>query len=150
MPESNGESDGQSEYTRPELAPNGSPWPVEAGYVEGYPRQRMNGLSEVTIDNTGNGSDVFVKLVAIDTSKTMPVRHAFIPAFKQFTIQSVQAGQYDVRYLDLTDGSLARSESFDLTEVEEPGGVRYSSFTMTLYKVTNGNMQTYPLSPSEF
>ena len=110
----------------------------------------MNGLSEVTIDNTGNDSDVFVKLVAIDPSKTMPVRHAFIPAFKQFTIQSVQAGQYDVRYMDLTDGSFVRSESFDLTEVEEPGGVRYSSFTMTLYKVTNGNMQTYPLSPSEF
>jgi len=137
-------------YLRSATAPNGSTWPSAAGYVSGYPRLRSGGRSTLTVDNSANASDVFVKLVWIDTSATRPVRQVFIPANGSFTVSGLKAGEYDVRYQDLTDGSLARSESFTLKEIREPDGVRFSNITMTLYKVANGNMQTYPLAESEF
>ena len=137
-------------FVRPANAPNGSPWPTSAGYLTGEPIDRADGLSKLTIDNSSNSSDVFVKLVALDADRTLPIRQAFIPAGSSFTMNKIRAGSYDLRHKDLTDGSLVRSESFKLEEIEEPGGVRFSVTTMTLYKVSNGNMQSYPLSPSEF
>lgn len=131
-------------------APNGSPWPEAAGYVTGYPRLQTSGHSTVTVDNSSNSSDVFVKLVQISPDKTRPIRHIYIPKYETFKMGSVPPGSYDVRYMDLSDGSLARSESFELEQNETDTGISFSNITMTLYKVANGNMQTYPLSPSEF
>ena len=93
---------------------------------------------------------MFVKLVALDADKTLPIRHAFVPAHQSFTINKIRAGRYDVRYKDLSDGSLLRSEEFSLQEISEPEGIRYSESRMTLYKIANGNMQSYPLNPNEF
>ena len=137
-------------FVRPSKAPNGSPWPASAGYVAGYPIARADGLSKLTIDNTSNSSDVFVKLVALDAERTMPIRHAFVPGGSSFTMNKIRAGSYDLRHMDLNDGSLVRSESFNLEEIEEAGGVRFSVTTMTLFKVANGNMQSYPLNANEF
>ena len=78
------------------------------------------------------------------------VRVFFIPAGARFTAENLNAGNYDVRYQALDDGSLARSEDFSLTERETYNGNEYSTIEMTLYKVTHGNMQTYPLSPADF
>ena len=137
-------------YMRPQKAPNGSPWPTTAAYIAGYKRLRTDGLSKLTIDNSQRSSDVFVKLVAIDAGKTMPIRHAYIPAYQTFTMNSIRAGNYDVRYMDLDDGGLARSEAFNLQQINDGLSVKSSVVTMTLFKVSNGNMQTYPLNPSEF
>jgi len=137
-------------YVRPLAAPSGHPWPNTPGYVGGFDKLNNNGLSSVTVDNTRNDSDVFVKLVSLDGVKAYPVRAFFISAHSQFTLKNVTKGSYDIRYRDLTDGYLARSESFDLEEIETYDGVRFSDLTMTLYKVQNGNMQTYRLSESEF
>ena len=145
-----GTSATQATYSRPLTAPNGSPWPTIAGYIRGEPLLRNNGLSTVTVDNGQNSSDVFVKLVAIDANASLPVRLFFIPANSQFQTGNLDAGEYDVRYMDLDDGSLVRSESFTLKQFEDAGGTRFSNITMTLYKVSNGNMQTYPLAPGEF
>lgn len=140
----------QEEYVRPVAAPNGMPWPASAGYVEGYKRLHSKGLSTVTVDNSRNDSDVFVKLVSIDSEKAYPVRHFYIPAFSSFTVNKVTAGRYDIRYRDLKDGILSRSESFTLEEIPTNNGIQFSDMTMTLYKVQNGNMQTYNLSEDEF
>lgn len=61
-------------YVRPNAAPNGNSWPVSAGYVNGYQRLHADGLSAVTIDNSQNDSDVFVKLVFLDSVRAYPVR----------------------------------------------------------------------------
>lgn len=140
----------ENAYIRPTKAPNGSDWPSTAAYIHGYPLARSNGLSKLTIDNNSNSSDMFVKLVALDADKTLPIRHTLVPAHQSFTINKIRAGRYDVRYMDLSDGSLVRSEEFSLQEISEVGGTRYSATTMTLYKIANGNMQTYPLNPNEF
>jgi hypothetical protein len=137
-------------YVRPITAPNGEPWPNRASYVSGYKKLHTNGLSSVTVDNTRNNSDVFVKLVSLDGTKAYPVRVFFIPAHGQFTVSNVTAGNYDVRYRDLDSGGLARSESFRLQETPTYDGIQYSNLTMTLYKVRHGNMQTYGISENEF
>lgn len=131
-------------------APNGEAWPATADYVAGYPQLRRGGLSSVTVDNSSNSSDKFVKLVYIGDAETLPVRQFFIPAGQMFTVEGVLPGQYDVRYMDLETGGLSRSEAFDLEEIEGPTGTQYSTTTLTLYSVANGNLQTYPLDPNEF
>lgn len=140
----------QSEYVRPSAAPNGQPWPVSAGYVKGYQRIHANGLSTVAVDNSQNDSDVFVKLVSLDGAQAFPVRLFYIPAFGSFTLNKVTAGSYDIRYRDLSNGGLSRSEAFNLEEIPTYDGTQFSNITMTLYKVQNGNMQTYGLSEAEF
>lgn len=137
-------------YTRPSTAPNGIAWPDVADYIDGYDQLNMKGLSSITVDNGQNDSDVFVKLVSLNGSEAYPVRQFYIPAFGRFTLDTVTAGNYDVRYKDLGNGSLSRSEQFSLEETETYDGTKYSNFTMTLYKVQDGNMQTYDLSESDF
>lgn len=65
-------------------------------------------------------------------------------------MEKVTAGTYDVRYRDLSQGSLARSEEFSVKETETLDGTRYSNITMTLYKIRNGNMRTFNLAEDEF
>jgi hypothetical protein len=137
-------------YVRPIAAPNSEPWPTMAEYVRGYPRTHTNGLSTVTVDNSKNDSDVFVKLVSLDGPNAFPVRVFFIPAFGEFTLNKVTPGSYDIRYRDLGNGGLSRSEAFSLEETPTNDGTQFSNITMTLYKVQNGNMQTYGLSETEF
>lgn len=137
-------------YVKPVAAPNGEPWPGSAGYVEGYEQLHTNGLSTVTVDNSRNDSDVFVKLVSLDGAQAYPVRQFYIPAFASFTLKQVTAGSYDIRYRDLSSGGLSRSEAITLSEVHTNEGAQFSNVTMTLYKVKNGNMKTYGLSEAEF
>lgn len=137
-------------YIKPSTAPNGSPWPTRSAYISGYPISRADGLSKLTIDNRSNSVEMFVKLVALDPDKTVPIRHGFIPAYQVITMNDIRSGQYDVRYMDLSDGTLSRSEAFELQEVDDGNGTSFSVITMTLFKVSNGNMQTYPLSKDEF
>lgn len=137
-------------WVRPATAPNGQPWPAAASHLKGFPRANASGLSTVTVDNSQNDSDVYVKLVSLDGPVARPVRFFFIPAHGRFTTEKVTAGAYDVRYQDLNHGSRARSEQFALEETEGTDGTRYSNVTMTLYKVHNGNMRTYDLAEDEF
>jgi hypothetical protein len=137
-------------YVRPATAPNGQNWPDTASYINGFQRLHTSGLSQVTVDNKQNDSDVFVKLVTLDGPSAYPVRTFFIPAYGSFTINKVTAGRYDIRYKDLSGGGLSRSEPFNLEETRTYDGTQYSKITMTLYKVRNGNMKTYDLSEDEF
>lgn len=139
-----------STYVRPATAPNGTAWPSNASYVAGYPIENANGYSNVTVDNTQNDSDVFAKLVSLSGETAYPVRQLYVPARQQFTLNQVTAGKYDIRYRDLNTGGLSRSESFEVAENYTGDGVEYSNFTMTLYKVASGNMQTYGLPEAEF
>lgn len=137
-------------YIRPETAPNGQPWPATAGYVAGYKRLLTGGLSTVTVDNSLNDSDVFVKLVSLDGPQAYPVRTFFISAHSTFKLNKINVGRFDIRYRDLSSGALSRSEAFELEEIRTQSGTQFSNVTMTLYKVQHGNMQTYGLSESEF
>lgn len=134
-------------FIRPTTAPNGRPWPVHASYIPGYQLLATGGLSSVTVDNTRNSSDVFLKLVSLNSVQAYPVRVCFIPAHSQFKFQAVAAGRYDVRYRDLSSGGYSKTVEFTLTETKTNPGTGVS---LTLYKVANGNMRTETIDESEF
>jgi hypothetical protein len=137
-------------WQRPPTAPNGQPWPTVAAYVRGYQRLSTNGYGSVTVDNSRNDSDVFVKLYSLSGGQPRPARVFYIPAYGQFNAAGMAAGRYDVRYRDLTNGRLARSEAFTLEERHSDRGVEYQELTLTLYKVRDGNTRTYPLAEGQF
>jgi hypothetical protein len=125
----------QRQYFRPAVSPIGTNWPSSPDYVEGYPIEGVGGLSSVTIDNTKNTSDVFLKLVQHAGSETVPIRTCYIPARSLFTFSTVRAGRYDVRYRDLNTGVLSKSGEFDLVERSSDGKTEFSKFNIPLYQV---------------
>lgn len=137
-------------YKRPVKAPNGSPWPTTAAYVDGYDKLNAEGYSKVTVDNSKNDSDVFVKLNALNASGKRPIRHIFIPAHQRFTMNKINAGRYDVRYRDLDTGGMQKSEPFELEQTPMEDGIQYSEMSLTLYKVRNGNMETFVIKEQDF
>lgn len=131
-------------------APNGLEWPAAAGYLPGYDVDATDGYSTLTIDNTSNDFDVYVKLSFPGAPPAAVYRHVFIPRRAVFTMESLPAGIYEVRYLNLARGTAAKTESFELEEQVTTNGVRYSQVTFTLYTVQNGNTSMKPLPPEQF
>jgi hypothetical protein len=129
---------------------HGVPFPSQSGYLKGYPVLAVGGYSSVTVDNSQNDSDVFVKLFSLDMAPPKAASVFFIRAHDTFTVEDIKPGTYDVRYRDLTSGTLSRTEPLNLREVETANGVEFSRLTVTLYKVRNGNMQVQPISNNEF
>jgi hypothetical protein len=137
-------------YVRPTTAENGQPFPATSGYIKKYQQKANDGYSSLTIKNDQNDSDVYVKVFDLNKSKAKPVRFFFVRAHESFTAEKITPGKYDVRYKDLDSGSLNKSEEFPLTETKDGEGVNYSTITMTLYKVANGNMKTEAIDEESF
>lgn len=138
-------------YVRPKTADNGSPFPKKSGYIKGYPIQFKEGYSTLTVNNSKNNSDVFVKLYALDAMPPQPVRVFFIRKGEKFTTENIKSGSYDIRYRDLNNGGLVRTDTFNLEESTTfEGATSFRRMTLTLHKVTGGNLKTYPLSEQEF
>jgi hypothetical protein len=93
---------------------------------------------------------VFVKLVSLSGNIARPARQIFIPANGKFTIKSIEAGRYDVRYQDLKTGTRSRSDGLTLSETADARGIRYSVMTLTLQRARNGNMAIHDLAQDEF
>jgi hypothetical protein len=143
-------SPAKPKYVRPKTADNGVPFPTQASYIKNYPVRFTDGYSSVTVDNSKNNSDVFVKLFSLDSRPEQPIRVFFIPAYKSFTAEKIRPGRYDVRYRDLSTGALFRTDKFDLQETQIGSGIQFSRLRLTLYKVAGGNMQTHGISEQEF
>jgi hypothetical protein len=131
-------------------APNGEDWPHTAGYVPGYDVDATGGYSTLTIDNTSNDYDVYLKLTLPDAPAGPAYRHVFIPRRGQFTMEDVAPGSYEVRYRNLSSGSVAKTETFDLEEEHTASGIRYSQVSFTLYTVQHGNTKMKYLSADQF
>jgi hypothetical protein len=140
----------QPRYFRPALSPIGTKWPSIPDYVEGYPIQGAGGLSSVTIDNTKNTSDVFLKLVQHSGSEAVPIRTCYVPARSLFTFSTVRAGRYDVRYRDLNTGVLSKSAQFDLVERSSDGKTEFSKFNIPLYQVPLASKTEDSFTDAEF
>ncbi|MEJ8850457.1 J domain-containing protein [Variovorax rhizosphaerae] len=134
--------------------PNGQRWPTSAGYLPGFRQLNNNGLSTLTIDNSQMNSNAYVKVVDLRADGRSKgsgrVRHIFIPAFGKFTARSLSAGDYDVRYRDLSTGATSKTEPFALKQFADDRGTTSSSVTLTLYKVQFGNMTSQAIPESEF
>lgn len=131
-------------------APNGASWPTVAGEIDGYSVEHNDGLSSVTIDNAGNPADVFVKLVALNNSGTLPVRHLYIPARGSFECRKVRKGLYEVRYQDIGSRLAARSGSFEVVETSTPHAVNYSVMRIRLARITDTKPEGLKILEQEF
>lgn len=103
-----------SNYIRPHNAPNGSPFPVESGYIEGYPQ--IIGLKNyaINVENIHNTSDVFAQLYEKRSSQA--VRTFFINTRSEFMLNQLDPGEYFVRYYQLDNGEYFDSESVTVTD----------------------------------
>ena len=139
-----------ADYVRAASAPNGERWPAHSGYIAGYGQMNQGGLSEITVDNTHNDIDMFVKLVSLDGTSPAPVRTFFVSARSRFTLAALTTGTYDLRYRNLASGGLARSPALILEEVTTARGTQHSALTVKLYQSADGSLQAYALGDADF
>jgi len=137
-------------FIPPLLAPNGLSWPAESGYLEGYKILDTKGYSTLTIDNSRNDSPIHGKIYSLNKAVPEVVRQFYITPHGKYTLDSFTPGKYELRYMDLRTGATTKSEPILLTERRTYEGIEYSTVRMTLYKVRNGNMQTYSIPRSQF
>ncbi len=81
------------------LSPNGGNWPMQSGYIEGYKVGNLGGYTQLTIDNSHNPVDAFVKLFDIEENQN--VRFLLVKAHQKFTLEQLKAGNYELRHQPL-------------------------------------------------
>lgn len=99
-------------YSRPDAAPNGTPWPQDSGYVAGYPVITGMGNSTIVADNVRNSSDVFGQLY--EKTSQHALRTFFLRERGQLELRDLDAGEYFIRYHQLDDGEHLDSESINI------------------------------------
>ena len=137
-------------FQRRHHAPNGIPWPLAAREIEGYPVERNEGKSVLTVENARNNADVFVKLVSLSGPSAKTVRHIYIPAGAAFQCRNVTKGSYEVRYQDLGSGWAARSGEFEVIETRTHSTVNSTVMKITLVPITETRPVGLRLSEAEF
>jgi hypothetical protein len=137
----------KSKHARSRYADNGTPWPKISDYVVGYPITLNNGHSIITIDNSKNDVDVFVKIFLLGPGQPQPVRAIFVRARGQFNARKFPSGTYDVRYRELNSGKLMRMQPFKLEEKIIQSGVKPAQIKISL---TQNKSEAEPLSETEF
>ncbi len=81
--------------SRPDFAPNGDTWPAKSGYLDGYKIANGGGEVRILLDNSNNQSDSMVTL--LDREKHQAVRHVLVRAHEKFTVENLQASNYEVQ-----------------------------------------------------
>jgi hypothetical protein len=127
-----------------------APRPAEMGYLDGRSDGYSGGYSTVSVDNSSNSFDVYVKLVASFDPRGGAARIVYIPAHQSFTMRDIAAGEYEIRYMNLDSDKAFKSKPFSLTEESMADGIQYSQITMTLYTVHNGNTRMQPIGADQF
>lgn len=79
-----------------------------------------------------------------------PVREFYIPAHGSFALKNLSPGRYDVRYRDLDNGRLARSEEFVIEERVGFDGASQIKTTVTLDKIQKNQVEIFGLLEAEF
>jgi hypothetical protein len=126
-------------YRRPDLGPDGNPWPDISAYLLD---QAEDGNSKVTVDNTQNSSDMLVELFDFGVAPPKDVRAVFLRAREQFALRNVRPGAYDIRYQNLDSGIRWKSQPHGITEDKD--------YSLTLYTVPSGNDEAVTIGPNEF
>lgn len=136
--------------------------PYKSTYGKGnYDGESLNSLK---IKN-GSDTDAVVFLERLNGKK---VRHVFIGKGDNFTMTQIPGGKYIIKVMqgnvwnaDKDNGegnpkggfmyscSMSKSESYDPFDYPYPSSGQYSQGEVTLYKVSNGNMQTESINENE-
>jgi len=84
------------------VAPNGEPWPAQSGYVDGFTVGNKGEDMQLTLDNGGNASAVFIKVY--DLERHANVRYAFVQAHDKLVVDQLSNGKYEIRYQNIDLG----------------------------------------------
>ncbi len=137
-------------YQRPVLAPNGNPWPLATGYIDGFKRLNRLGRSLIHVENYQSGHDFYVKLVHSSKTKKLTVRHAFVKRFESFKFTKMSAGKYYLLYKNLGTGESTKSDEFSVDEKRMYNGVKYTEMRISMYHVKDGNFNGQYINEEEF
>jgi hypothetical protein len=102
VPSAGAECDSETP-TQTLVAPNGEPWPVRSGYMEGFPVGNRGDEMQLTLDNAGNNSAVFIKVYDLD--RRANVRYAYVQAHDKLLVDKLANGKYEIRYQNLDAGA---------------------------------------------
>lgn len=98
LPSAGAECDSETQ-TQSLVAPNGEPWPLRSGYMEGFPVGNRGEDMQLTLDNSGNNSAVFIKVYDMDRRSN--VRYAYVQAHDKLLVDKLSNGKYEIRYQNL-------------------------------------------------
>lgn len=130
---------------------NGQHWPKHASYLPGFEKLATDGYSSVTVDNSRNTSDVFLKLVSAETHHpSRVVRVCYIPARATFTFYRVTPGRYEMRYQEVEDGKCLKTETFVLSQTKRPEGVECTQLRVPLYGLPGRSVSLLQSDEREF
>lgn len=119
------------------------------GYLKGAPRLAQSGLSTFKINNTQGSADAIARIY-LNGAKPA-VRSMYVKRGENFTAQTLPPGTYTLRYrFARSPATFEATNPFVLEEEKTETGTRFSTVTVTLYPVSNGNMQTKEVSPDDF
>ena len=94
------DASGECENETPALvAPNGEPWPTRSGYVPGFLVANKGHDMQLTLDNSGNGFPVFIKVY--DLERRSNVRYVFVQAHEKYVVEELVTGRYEIRYQNI-------------------------------------------------
>jgi len=102
VPSAGAECDSETP-TQTLMAPNGEPWPARSGYMEGFPVGNRGDDMQLTLDNAGNASAVFIKVY--DMERRANVRYAYVQAHDKLLVDKLASGKYEIRYQNLDAGA---------------------------------------------
>jgi len=142
--------------------------PYNDFFGEGYYDE--SSLCEITVIN-GSEQDAIVIFQDIKSNKV--IRNIYISAADNFTVKKIPEGTYDMKcsfgngwnpILDngsdnpvggfVQDVSFSKTASskdyFYMKKEKTKSGYNYSTYTVTLHKVIDGNMQTKDISKNDF
>jgi hypothetical protein len=67
--------------------------------MEGFPVGNRGDEMQLTLDNAGNNSAVFIKVYDMD--RRANVRYAYVQAHDKLLVDKLAAGKYEIRYQNL-------------------------------------------------
>src|SRR5205814_9683033 len=108
------------------------PWPTVPAYIPGYPRRFTDGRSTLSVDNSRNDSDVFMKLFSVGTKPRLLARAFFIPAGQNFVVESLERGSYDLRYRQLSSGAMFKSDPLASKEISSEESIKVTTTNVTI------------------
>lgn len=90
--------------TQSALAPNGTVWPIQAAYIDGYPLLKSTGEAVLLIDNSNGQHSVFMQIYALSNNGQGAIRSFSVPQGSVFYVQQLNPQTaYVLRYMQLDD-----------------------------------------------
>lgn len=103
--------------TQSSFAPNGTSWPIQAAYIDGYPLIKSTGTAVLTIDNRYGKHSIFMQLYVVSGKDGGAIRSFIVPQGDVFLLQKIHPKQrYVLRYMYLDNGFWHQSVAFEINQ----------------------------------